>query len=291
MITAGELIKKAESYLGTKDNGNNKVKFNTEFYGKEVQGDGYPWCVVFIWYLFKKLNALKLFCSGERVASCGVVMSEMKSRKLSYTAKPEKGDLVIFDFSGRHTAHTHIGIVTEVINSNTFKTIEGNTSNTNYTNGGYVLRQTRYISQVNCFIRPEYSAEKAKAVELKENGTVYKYPFKDIAGKSSPGVKSLKKGDKVELIDGSDDGWGWSQVKSGSSKGFIMNRHLKAKGLSPFKTYTAEKEICAQPVVNKKLGAAVKLKKGTVYTLICEIESGVYKGRKYISADKKKYYI
>lgn len=291
MITAEKLIKKAESYLGTKDNGNNKVKFNTEFYGREVQGEGYPWCVVFIWYLFRKLNASKLFCSGDRVASCGVVMNEMKSQKLSYKAQPKKGDLVIFDFSGRHTAHTHIGIVTEVINSNTFKTIEGNTSGTNYSNGGYVLRQTRYISQVNCFIRPEYSADKPKAVELKENGTIYKYPYKDIAGKSSPQLKSLKKGDKVELIDDSDDGWGWSKVKSGTVTGYIMNSHLKAKGLSPFKTFTAPNEMYAQPVENKKLGAAVELKKGTKYTLICEIENGIYKDRKYISVDKKKYYI
>ena len=113
IITADKVIKKAKSYIGTKDNGNNKVKFNTEFYGKEVSGSAYPWCVVFLWYVFRKLNASNLFCSGKRIAGCGSVMAEMAAQKISYKETPQKGDLVIFDFSGTGTRTEHMGIIIE----------------------------------------------------------------------------------------------------------------------------------------------------------------------------------
>ena len=43
-ITAKTIIDKALSYIGTYDDGNNNVIFNTDFYGKEVSGSNYPWC-------------------------------------------------------------------------------------------------------------------------------------------------------------------------------------------------------------------------------------------------------
>lgn len=245
--------------------------------------------MVFIWYLFRKLGAPELFCNGRKIASCGSVMEIMSAQKRSYKDAPKKGDLVIFDFSGNHTAHTHIGLVTEITSSSSFKTIEGNTGNRDYTNGGYVLEQTRYISQVNCFIRPNYEKEKKRTAELIENGALYEKAYKDIAGKSSKRLARLRKGDKVELD--SDDGWGWSKVYYGSEKGYIMNRHLNKKGLSSFKTYTLKADAYAQPIINQKIYPSEKLRKGIKYQLICEIESGAYKGRKYIAVDKKRYYL
>ena len=291
MITAKKILKKAKSYIGTKDDGNNKVIFNTEFYGRAVSGDAYPWCVVFIWYLFKSLGASKLFCKGDKVASCGVVMSEMSAQKLSYKTKPKKGDLAIYDFSGNHKEHTHIGIVSEVISSTEFKAIEGNTSSTNFTNGGYVLEQKRNINQVNCFIRPKYSAETKKAVALKENGAIYKYAYKDVVGKSSKNLKNLKKGSKVKPVADTDDGYGWSKVKYGKVTGWMMNKHLDVKGLSSFKKYTLKSDTNAFLVEDKRLSDKVKLKKGTKYTFISEIEKGEYKGYSYIKVNGKHYYI
>lgn len=101
----------------------------------------------------------------------------------------------------------------------------------------------------------------------------------------------MKKGAKVELIPNSDDGYGWSKVKSGDVTGWIMNSHLEAKGLSSFKTYTLKADKKAKPIKDKKLGAEVTLKKGTKYKSICEIESGTYKGKNYIGIGSKRYYI
>ena len=49
-----QILKKADSFLGVKESpaGSNKVLFNTKYYGKVVSGPKYPWCMVFIWYLF-----------------------------------------------------------------------------------------------------------------------------------------------------------------------------------------------------------------------------------------------
>ncbi len=216
-------------------------------------------------------------------------MSRMSAQKHSYKEVPKKGDLVIFDFSGNHSAHSHIGLVTEVINSTSFKTVEGNTSGGNYTNGGYVLEQTRYISQVNCFIRPEYENDKKILSALTEDGAIYKYAYKDVVAKSSKRLKSLKKGSTVTWLN--DDGYGWSEVRSENITGWIMNKHLDKKNLSKFKTFTLKSDKPAALIKNKKISASVKLKKGVEYTLICEIENGLYKGKNYIGIKDKRYYI
>ena len=46
------LISVAKSQIGTKDDGNNKVKYNTEYYGRAVSGSGYAWCCAFVWWCF-----------------------------------------------------------------------------------------------------------------------------------------------------------------------------------------------------------------------------------------------
>lgn len=216
-------------------------------------------------------------------------MNIMSAQKHSYRETPKKGDLVIFDFSGNHNAHTHIGLVTEVVNSTTFKTIEGNTGNRDFTNGGYVLEQTRYKSQVNCFIRPKYAEEKKITAALTEDGNIYDKAYKEPVGKSSKALKKLKKGDKVSLRE--DDGYGWSKVEKDGVSGWIMNKHLNKKDLSAFNTYTLKTDKTAKVVKDKKLSDTVKLSKGTKYVLISEIENGAYKGKSYIGINSKRYYM
>lgn len=51
----------------------NNVKYNTEYYGREVFDTPkmkYPWCVVFIWWLFKTTGLASLFYGGSKTASC-----------------------------------------------------------------------------------------------------------------------------------------------------------------------------------------------------------------------------
>lgn len=48
MASGQDLVKIAQAESGTKENGTNNVKYNTWFYGHEVDGSNYPWCAVFV---------------------------------------------------------------------------------------------------------------------------------------------------------------------------------------------------------------------------------------------------
>jgi murein L,D-transpeptidase YcbB/YkuD len=54
LVTADMIVAKAKSQIGTKEvpAGSNKVKYNTWFYGKEVSGSAYPWCMAFVSWVF-----------------------------------------------------------------------------------------------------------------------------------------------------------------------------------------------------------------------------------------------
>lgn len=54
LITADMIVEKAKSQVGTKESpaGSNKVKYNTWYYGNEVSGSAYPWCMAFVSWVF-----------------------------------------------------------------------------------------------------------------------------------------------------------------------------------------------------------------------------------------------
>lgn len=154
-MTAEKILNIAKAEIGTKEQpkNSNKVKYNTEYYGKEVSGGAYPWCCVFVWWVFKHAGASKLFFGGKKSASCTTVRNGMKSQKVK---EPKAGDLVFFNFSGGSDKVEHIGIVESVKADGSVITIEGNTSTGNDANGGQVMTRTRKRSVIDCFIRPEY---------------------------------------------------------------------------------------------------------------------------------------
>ena len=49
------VVEKAREFLGVKEypKDSNNVIFNTHYYGKEVNGSAYPWCVTFVWDIFR----------------------------------------------------------------------------------------------------------------------------------------------------------------------------------------------------------------------------------------------
>ncbi len=62
MATASTIINMASKEIGVKETGVNNVKYNTEYYGRAVNGENYPWCAVFVWWVFKHAGASALFC-------------------------------------------------------------------------------------------------------------------------------------------------------------------------------------------------------------------------------------
>lgn len=162
MPTAKQIIDKALSFVGTYDGGNNNVVFNTHFYGTSVSGSAYPWCCAFVWDIFRMCGASQLFNGGQKTAYCPTVLNWGRNSGLTVDKSQGKyGDIVLFDWNGDGIAD-HIGLIISNNADGSYTTVEGNTATYNYSNGGYVLKMTRYYSSILAIIRPKY--------ESKENG-------------------------------------------------------------------------------------------------------------------------
>ena len=123
MATASTIIKTASNEIGVKETGNNNVKYNTEYYGKAVNGDAYPWCAVFVWWVFKHSGASSIFYGGGKTASVYEIWRYYNSLGRVYSS-PKVGDLAIITTSAGGT-YGHVGIVKSV-SGNTYVTIDGN---------------------------------------------------------------------------------------------------------------------------------------------------------------------
>ena len=154
--TVEKVLEIANKYIGLteKPANSNKIIFNTVYYGKEVSGSAYPWCAVFMWYIFREAGASELYCGGQKCAYTPSIANYYKSvNRVHYT--PKVGDLVLYKFPGSNRIN-HVGIVEKVLAPNKIQTIEGNTSIGNNSNGGAVMRRTRVTTYVVCYCRPDY---------------------------------------------------------------------------------------------------------------------------------------
>ena len=159
MGSSEKLLTLARGEIGNREMpaGSNRVKYNTEYYGWEVSGRAYPWCCVFLWWLFRRAGAAGLFFGGARTASCSTLMDYAKRNGLFVEGNYRPGDLIFMRFSGSGGPQ-HIGILEEV-RGNTLVTIEGNTSADNDAAGGQVQRRERPLRYVLGAYRPDYEEE------------------------------------------------------------------------------------------------------------------------------------
>lgn len=228
MITPNQVLALAKGQLGTKESpaGSNNVLYNTEFYGKPVSGD-YPWCCVFVWWLFKKLNASSLFCGGAKIASCTAVMRYAKNHGLWVTSGYKPGDLILYNWDGKKNECHHIGIL-EGTGKGTVICIEGNTSMTNQDNGGNVMRRTRNLGVVVGAYRPNY-------VTLVNNASVSKKETEKV-DVSVPVLRQGMKGKSVRALQSLLNGYGYNCGKVDGSFGpatsTAFKKYQKENGLS-----------------------------------------------------------
>lgn len=156
MATAKDVLDVARRELGTKESppNSNNVKYNTWYYGREVSGTAYPWCMVFVQWVFAQAG-VKL---PLRTASCGALMNAAKKAGVWTSKTYRPGDVVIYDFPGG-AATDHCGVVEKVTLTGVVA-IEGNTSQTgSQSNGGEVCRKTRPASLIVGAVRPKYQEE------------------------------------------------------------------------------------------------------------------------------------
>ena len=151
-MTAKQIIDLAKSQIGVHESppNSNNVIYNQWYYGKSVSGPEFPWCAVFISWLFRGDQSL---CP--RTASC-VNMLAWFEQKRQIVKKPQAGDIVFFKYSTNSRRTNHVGLVVSVSDDGrTINTIEGNTSVTNQDNGGKVMQRNRY-SNIVAYARPRY---------------------------------------------------------------------------------------------------------------------------------------
>ena len=158
MATANQLLTIARKQLGICENppGSNNVRYNTWYYGREVMGSAYPWCMVFVQWVFAQAG-VKL---PVRTASCGALMNAAKAAGCWVTAGFKPGDVVIYDFPGG-AATDHCGIVETELPDYGVQAVEGNTSQSgSQSNGGMVCRKNRPGKYIVGAVRPVFDKEK-----------------------------------------------------------------------------------------------------------------------------------
>lgn len=158
-MSVGNTVDMALSQVGISEYppNSNKCKYNTEYYGFEVSGSAYPWCITFLWWVFKHSEESASFYGGGKTASSTQLMNYYQNQGQFVTSGYQVGDIVFFNFTGEPGAD-HAGIIISIGNG-FYKTVEGNTTPGNegsQYNGGTVAHKTRYASQFLGAGRPSY---------------------------------------------------------------------------------------------------------------------------------------
>jgi CHAP domain len=128
---------------------------NNNKYGSWYGVNYQPWCAIFCTWCFEHAGDSPSFVKGSRYAYCPYVVADARANRygLSTTDDPIPGDLVLYDWA-YDTIYDHIGIFEKDLGGGNFNAIEGNTSTSNNSNGGQVMRRQRSRSgQGTVFVR------------------------------------------------------------------------------------------------------------------------------------------
>ena len=114
--TRAAVLQIAEWQLGVVEmpTNSNKVKYNTAYYGREVSGGAYAWCMAFTWWVFREAGF-----SLYKTARCSAFVQRYRTAAPAQvvTSGYKPGDIVFFDFSGKRKKTEHVGIVVGVVGS------------------------------------------------------------------------------------------------------------------------------------------------------------------------------
>lgn len=161
MSEQGKVVVEARKHLGYVE-GKNKDNIFGQWYGANHA----PWCAAFVSYILNHVGLGDLIKGAQTAKgfnSCGAGIAFFKKRNAWHpVSEAVQGDLVFFDWD-HDGEQDHVGIV--VRNDPAKKvvhTIEGNTSDTNHSNGGTVQAKVRNYSTIMGVGRPAYKTQLAK---------------------------------------------------------------------------------------------------------------------------------
>lgn len=127
---------------------------NIQIFGKWYGEDGVPWCAIFVSYVLSHCGR------PFRYAYVPAIVADARAGKnglrtipfmgVAVALRQGKTVLACFDWNHDGTAD-HVGFVQSVAGS-FIHTVEGNTGDSNWSDGGEVLRETRSSSLVQAFV-------------------------------------------------------------------------------------------------------------------------------------------
>ena len=235
MATAKELLAVAVRQLNVREDppGSNNVRYNTWYYGREVSGKAYPWCMAFVQWCFDQAG-VKL---PARTASCGTLMNAAKSFGIWVTEGFQPGDVAIYDFSGKRRTTEHCGIVEAVLPGYGVQAIEGNTSASgSQSNGGMVCRKERPWKYIVGAVRPVFEEE---AMDVKQFTELWREMRKNLqdndSGKYSQEARAWAVGSGLicgsgTLPDGTPS-YMWEDVLTREQLATVLFRFAQKAGL------------------------------------------------------------
>lgn len=148
------VVEIAKSYIGKTEKPNN-AGFNDRIFEQKMEDvgfqKGHAWCCYFAELCFKEANQGRWFgLEGLFSASTVQTFKNFKDAGYDISDKPLKGALVIWQNqkNGKPQWSGHAGIVVEVIDDTTFKSVEGNTDNGGGREGFIVALKTRKVKKV-----------------------------------------------------------------------------------------------------------------------------------------------
>lgn len=224
--------------------------------------DGQKWCAMFVSWVFHHAgHPLGSIQTKNGIHHCQSAHNYYKS-KGRVTAAPEPGDIVIYDWEGNGHAD-HIGIFIKWTNASktAIEAWEGNTSASNNSDGGRVMKRVRSRNLIKSFINPGVYDEVAVT------------PVAAVAkGDRGSAVIQIQKhlytlGYAIEI-----DGWFGNQTEE-ALKEYQTKNAMTANGIADTVTLGALQEDANQMAQEKsKFVSGSYLKKGNSGFMVNELQ-------------------
>lgn len=156
--TANDVLTIAFKEVGYEEKPVNITKYNKAFGQQGIQ-----WCQVFVWWVFKQVNA---YFIKSAYTPTGAEWFK-KNEAWFENGTPKTGDIVYFDFPDSVDRIQHTGICVKAMTDDEILCIEGNTSSGiegSQTNGGMVAIRLRKKSDIVGWGRPKYRKDSTPIV-------------------------------------------------------------------------------------------------------------------------------
>lgn len=200
MSRAEELMSIAAREIGYHERSGKRNKYG-EWYGM----DGVAWCMEFVQWCYHAAGAPLPY----KTASCGALLDWYRVHDPDcVTREPVPGSIVIFDFPNTRYATDHTGLYVSRT-ADTLTTIDGNTSGTNQSNGGWVQQKTRSLGYANpTYITPRALWEPAaEPAEKEDEENVERYQTLDeIRAAADYAAATVEKLLQKDILRGTETG-------------------------------------------------------------------------------------